>query len=72
MTSNTTVFKTDGRCIVDAETTIEGIRHKVVNKYVKCNPSLNSRAWGVTEQVSFCPECFKQKTYIQTTIFDML
>jgi hypothetical protein len=71
MKSTTKIIKTDGRCIVEAETTIEGILHKVSQKYVKCNPSLNSRAWGVTEIKSKCELCFPVRSSgaVQLTLF---
>ena len=32
--------------------------HRVYNKYVYCNNSLNGKAWNVTEEKNKCKICF--------------
>jgi hypothetical protein len=54
----------ENRVILSGNIIIEGITHKVENKYVKCNVSLNSKSWNTTESQSICENCFnKNKMY---------
>jgi hypothetical protein len=36
---------------------IEGVDHYVLNGFVRCGPSLNHKAWNVTEKKSICAYC---------------
>lgn len=36
---------------------IEGVEHYVNEGYVFCNPSLNQRAWGITQKEGECEIC---------------
>jgi len=58
---------------VSGTVVIDGVLHEVKNKYIKCDPSLNSRAWGITEQDSICSKCFPpeniKKEFIQLSLF---
>jgi hypothetical protein len=49
----------DGNVHCDTTVIINHILHKVVKKYVYCNPSLNSYSWDTTEQKEICEVCFK-------------
>jgi len=50
--------KTPENLIISGNVVIECIIHRIKNKYVVCNHSLNHRAWNVTEAIGVCPECF--------------
>jgi hypothetical protein len=66
----TKIHQSDERnVIVSGTTTIDGVRHKIENKYILCNSSLNGRAWGVTPEQSKCIECFKEVTFEQLKLF---
>ena len=54
----TSYLKMDGKLIIDAHVSIEGVLHLVQNKFVKCTPALNHSAWNVTEAKTYCPICF--------------
>jgi len=45
--------------IQDRWVTIQGVEHFVKGKFVACDPSLNNKAWNVTEKHSVCPKCAK-------------
>lgn len=45
----------------NGEVVIDGIRHLVRNGYVKCDSSLNYRAWNTTKQQSICTSCYPQQ-----------
>jgi hypothetical protein len=67
---NTITTKMDSRnCIIEAETTINHIRHKVRNRFIVCDASLNRMAWGVTPTRSKCPICFNKENNNQLTLF---
>jgi hypothetical protein len=51
----------DGNVCHEGPTVIECVEHYVVNGYVKCNSSLNHKAWGITEKASRCNDCFETK-----------
>lgn len=42
----------------DGEVIIQNVRHRVANRFVYCNSSLNSSAWNTTEELSLCPKCY--------------
>ena len=48
---------------------IESVEHYVKNKYVSCNTSLNSKAWGITKKISTCNECAKYLQKGQLKLF---
>ena len=52
------------RCILSGTISIDGVAHRVAAKYVVCNPSLNARAWNVTEPTALCPLCFNVPTQL--------
>ena len=37
---------------------IDGVFHRVAEKFVSCNPSLNGHAWNTTEPKRICFHCF--------------
>ena len=45
-------------CLLNGKVVIDNIAHIVEKKFVKCDNSLNRRAWNVTEETSKCPVCF--------------
>ena len=49
----------DGNVHCDTTVIINNVLHKVVKKYVFCNPNLNSYSWDTTEQKEICEVCFK-------------
>ena len=61
----------ESNCIISGEVTIDGTVHLVVDKFVKCNRSLNAREWNTTEPFQKCEECFGKQKYKQLTIFDL-
>ena len=61
----------ENRCIISGEAIIDGTVHLVEDKFVKCNRSLNARAWDITEPFQKCEECFGKQKYKQLTIFDL-
>lgn len=62
----------ENNCIIHAEVIIEGVRHKIEDKFVKCDKSLNSRSWDTTKQMQLCEKCFPIKSCFgaQLNIFD--
>lgn len=44
---------------------IEGVRHYIKNGCVVCDPTLNERAWNVTEEKGVCEECTKDLKFKQ-------
>lgn len=64
----------DGRpCIKSDDVVIENTLHKVEKFFVKCNNSLNHKAWNVTEKQYICKYCYpisdKSISYIQLKLF---
>jgi len=55
---------TDQRLIISGNVVILGVIHRVKASYVACDPSLNCRAWNVTEAVTVCPLCFNVPTQL--------
>jgi len=51
------VYNQNG-CVVSGKVVIDSVAHLVEEKFVKCDNSLNRRAWNTTEEVSMCPVCF--------------
>ena len=67
---NTKATKMHGNLIIDAETTIDYVRHKVVDRWVKCDKALNRRPWGVTPAHKKCSVCFQlEEKPKQLTLF---
>lgn len=52
------IIKDQNNCIISGSVIIEGIEHLVQAKYIKCNTSLNARAWNTTEKKERCLKCF--------------
>ncbi|MFP4461941.1 MAG: hypothetical protein ACLFQE_07060 [Thermotogota bacterium] len=48
---------------------IESVNHLVKNGFVVCDPSLNHKAWNVTDKQSICPECAKHIEVKQLELF---
>lgn len=44
--------------MVEGIAVIEGVIHRVSNRFVVCNPALNRMAWGITEPRRVCYRCF--------------
>lgn len=64
---------------------INGVLHRVEARYVVCEPTLNRRAWNVTQCVSVCPKCYPDEpaedwpecdapepNYVQGELFEAL
>jgi len=58
------------RCIISGSVTIEGVEHLVQAKYVKCDATLNRKAWNTTEKKSRCPKCFNSEGNRQLKLFN--
>jgi hypothetical protein len=73
MKPTNTFDSSSGRNVwVSGSVVIEGVLHEVKNKYIKCNPSLNQRAWDVTEEKERCPICFPvvlKREFVQLRLF---
>lgn len=37
---------------------IDTVEHLVVDKFIKCDSSLNSRSWNTTQHKTICIKCF--------------
>lgn len=50
---------------------IQTVRHYVLNGYVCCNESLNSKAWNTTEHLTDCEKCMEkiEAKHKQLTLF---
>jgi len=58
--------KVDGRDICNnGEIIINHIRHKVVNGFVKCDPSLNRLSWNTTNEEIICSKCYNRPIQLQ-------
>jgi hypothetical protein len=53
--------------LVSGPVVIECVRHRIENYFVYCNPGLNSKSWGTTEQKSICHICFPD--FVQGELF---
>lgn len=56
--------RTARNLIISGNVVIDRVIHRVADKYVVCNASLNSRAWNVTEAASVCKVCFNVPTQL--------
>ncbi|MDC7224220.1 MAG: hypothetical protein PQJ60_10800 [Spirochaetales bacterium] len=45
-------------CWESGSVVIDGILHRVKDRFVVCDPMLNRRAWNITEREDVCPKCF--------------
>jgi hypothetical protein len=54
---------------------IEGVLHRIENRFVVCDGSLNNRAWDLTMFSSACPVCYPDArdcrigNYVQADLF---
>jgi hypothetical protein len=71
----TIVTKIDehNNCIVSGTTTIDCVLHRIENRFVFCNRTLNHKSWGYTPQKEKCNICFpnidKKEELKQLTLF---
>ena len=49
----------------DGEVSINHIRHRISNGFVKCDSSLNRFAWNTTEETHVCPKCYHQPVQLE-------
>lgn len=60
----------DGRKVwVSGIVVIDEIAHRVHNGFIYCSPSLNHKAWDITQQKEKCPICFESVRGEQLTLF---
>lgn len=58
----------DGRNVISAgNVVIDGTLHMVSARFVKCDSSLNRRAWNITYEVNRCKICFPE---LQIDLFE--
>ena len=51
----------DTRCWISGPVVIDGVLHRMEERFVKCDPSLNRRAINVSLAEAVCPVCFPEK-----------
>lgn len=60
---------------VSGSVVIDHVIHKVESGFIKCDSSLNSRAWNTTNEKMKCARCYPMNSYFlpgqQLDIFDL-
>ena len=60
----------DNNVCQEGPTVIEGVEHYVIGGYVRCNRSLNHKAWGITVKESECRECYKERYQVAAPLVE--